>query len=239
MMAEICINPAEIREGDLMAFLDAIADERVVQHVHSCSACFQRTQELAELQATLTTKFYRHSCPTAEKLAAFQQSELRGNEHLVVSQHVRQCPHCAQELAILAIKERATVSDWIRTVVKRIEAIPLTPRTELADLRSHPEATASSVQIYQADSMDVIVRLQPSLVHKQEWDLSGVVHIGGQVPDTIEAGKVELYQGSGLIAISHISSRGQFSFTALEKGSYDLALVWSDREIVVRGVQVG
>jgi anti-sigma factor RsiW len=100
-VTETCINPTEINEGDLMAYVDGTADQAVVEHVRRCPACAHQARELATLQAMLTARLYRASCPTPDQLIAYQRGELRDSEKLVVAQHVRQCPHCARELAAL------------------------------------------------------------------------------------------------------------------------------------------
>jgi hypothetical protein len=58
------------------------------------------------------------------------------------------------------------------------------------------------------------------------------------VPETIGGARVELYRGEGLIAITEISPRGQFTFAKVEPADYDLSLVWQDRELRLKGVSV-
>lgn len=69
-MTEPCINPTEIKEGDLMAYVDATADEAVIEHIRRCPACARQAEELAALQAALTARLYRFSCPTPGQLIA-------------------------------------------------------------------------------------------------------------------------------------------------------------------------
>jgi anti-sigma factor RsiW len=94
-----CIDPAAIREGDLMAYVDGIAEKAVAQHIRRCPACARAAQELAVLQSALTINLYRHSCPDPDLLLAHRQGELEGGEELALAQHLRQCPHCARELS--------------------------------------------------------------------------------------------------------------------------------------------
>jgi hypothetical protein len=58
------------------------------------------------------------------------------------------------------------------------------------------------------------------------------------VPETVGGAKVELYRDEGLIAITAVSPRGRIAFGALEPASYDLVLVWENREIRLNGVKV-
>jgi hypothetical protein len=65
------------------------------------------------------------------------------------------------------------------------------------------------------------------------------VHVGGQVPETIGGTSAELFRGEGLIAIGQVSPRGRFTFEALAPARYELVLLWGDREIRLRGIEVG
>ena len=231
---ETCIHPSEIQESDLMAYVDGTADEAVVQHIRRCPACARQAEALATLQATLTAKLYRFSCPTPDQLIAYQQSELRGSEKLVVVQHLRQCPHCARELAALAREERMGLGERIRAAIKVLDAVLVTPQLQAAGVRGAPGATRRTPQVYRADEIEIIVSQTSSRTHPRRWDLSGLVHVGGQVPETIapstgsghRGARVELYRGEGLIAITTVSPRGRFAFAAVEPGDYDIRLVW-------------
>jgi len=246
-MSEFCINPAEIGEGDLMAYVDGTAGKAVIQHVRRCPACARQVEEMARLQAALTASLYRRSCPASEQLIAYRHGELRGSEHLVVAQHLRQCPHCARELAALTREDRLVLNpaertgpgEWlVRTATQVVEAALVTPQAQVAGVRNIPGRAQSTPQVYRADGMEVIINQRPARTRPYQWDLVGLVHIAGQVPETIGEARVELYRGEGLIAIEQVSPRGQFTFAGLESAGYDLSLMWGQQEIRLRGIQV-
>ena len=277
-MSETCINPAEIQEGDLMAYVDAVADEAVVQHIRRCPACARRAEELAARQAVLAAKLYRFSCPTPDQLIACQRGELQGSEKLVVAQHLRQCPHCAREVAALAHQNVETegmgLGEQFRAAIKVLEAVLVTPQASPRALSRAVQATgmsgASGVtrprpQVYRACKTEIVVNQYPSRTHPHRWDLSGLVRVEGQVPETIttsapgadrsspparnqvfrkkpgfshDGARAELYRGEELTAITAISPRGHFVFIAVESANYDISLVWRDREVRLKGVQV-
>ena len=56
----------------------------------------------------MPARLYRFSCPTPGQLIAYRQGKLQGDEYLTVAQHVRQCPHCAREIATLAHDEECS-----------------------------------------------------------------------------------------------------------------------------------
>jgi hypothetical protein len=237
-MDEICINPVEIEEGDLMAYVDGLAEKAVMQHIQRCPACARQVAELATLQTVLTDRLYRRSCPSPDQLLSFQQDELDKGERLVIAQHLRQCPHCARELATLARDERAGLGDWLRSVIKVVDGLLVTPRLQPAAVRDASPASRPAPQVYQADEVEVIVQMQASGTHPHLRDLSCLVHIGGHVPETIGQAQAELYRGDGLVDMTRVSPRGRFVFEAVEPSVYDLSLVWGDREIRLKGIKV-
>ena len=223
-MTETCINPTEINEGDLMAYVEGTADQAVIEHVHRCPACARQAQELATLQATLTARLYRASCPTPDQLIAYQRGELRGNEKLTVAQHLRQCPHCARELAALAHEEGEDVNPGERF------------RTAI-EVRVAPGMSRTTAQVYRLCHVKVTVTQRLARANPGRWDLSGHVDLGGRGPESIDGTTAELYRGEALVAIAAVSPRGQFTFRDLEPADYDLNLVWGGSEVWLKNVQ--
>jgi glutaredoxin len=221
-----------------MAYVDGVASRSVVKHIRSCPACAGRARELSRLQALLTATLYRSSCPDSEQLIAFHQGELQGNEKLVVAQHLRGCPHCARELATLARDERESLGERMGTALKVLVAARMAPQAQPAAVRDRSRPARTIPQVFRADDVEFILTLQPSFALPHQQDLSGVVHVGGQVPETIGGARVELYRDGGLISITHVTPRGHFTFAAIDPDEYDLSLLWGDRDIWLRGVRV-
>jgi anti-sigma factor RsiW len=239
-LSENCVDPTEIQEGDLMAYVDGVAEEAVVRHVRRCPACARQVQVLAGLGAALTVNLYRHTCPEPDQMIAYQQGELEGNEKLAVAQHLRQCPHCARELADLAREERASLRERLRAAIETLEAVLVPPRAQGAAVggagggRPPPAA-----RVYRAGEIEIILSWQAVWAQPDRWDLSGQVRVEGRVLEMIGGARVELYRGAGLIAIVAVDSGGRFAFAGVEPADYDLCLLWENRDITVKAVQVG
>lgn len=206
-----------------MAYVDGTAGKAVIRHIRRCPACAQQAEELAALQALLKAKLYRFSCPTSEQLIAYRQGELQGGEKLLAAQHLRQCPHCARELAALARSERR--AGLIRAAIKVWKAAPAALRAQAAGVRSVPETAPPPPQIHRMGEVEVIISQVPSRTFSHRWDISGLVHIAGRVPETISGARVELYRGEGLIAITTVGPHGHFTFKGMEAGDYEINLV--------------
>jgi hypothetical protein len=212
IVTETCIDPPGINEGDLMAYVDGTADRAVIEHIHRCPACARQAQELAALQATLAARLYRASCPTSDQLIAYQRGELRGNEKLTVAQHLRQCPHCARELAALTHDKREVMNSCERSQAA-------------IEVRVAPGMVHPVPQVYQLCDTEIGVTQHASQTRPGRWDLPGRVQVGGQVPESVDGATVELYRGGELVATAVVGPRGQFTFRDLEPGRYHIRLM--------------
>jgi hypothetical protein len=237
-LSENCVDPTEIQEGDLMAYVDGVAGETVVQHVRRCPACARQVQALAGLGSALAANLYRHTCPESDQLIAYHQGELEGNEKLVVAQHLRECPHCARELAGLAREERVSLRERLHAAIETVEAVLVPPRAQVAAVRD-AETTRPEPRVYRAGEIEITLSQQAVWAQPGRWDLSGQVRVGGQVPDTIGRARAELYCGEGLIAIAVVDSDRCFDFAGLESADYDLSLLCEGLDIQMRGVRIG
>jgi anti-sigma factor RsiW len=94
-----CIDPSEIAEGDLMAYLAGDASAAVSAHIQNCPACTEQVEQLRVVDGRLLARFYRQACPEAEVLADFALNRLSAPDKLRVAAHVRDCPHCSEEAA--------------------------------------------------------------------------------------------------------------------------------------------
>ena len=93
-----CISPPELEDRLLLAYLDGEADQNIALHLQRCPYCRERAKALALEQNILTSRLYRISCPSAAELGEFHLRMLSSNRMLVISQHLRECPHCVREI---------------------------------------------------------------------------------------------------------------------------------------------
>lgn len=221
-----------------MAYVDGIAPENVVQHIRHCPACTQEAEALSALQATMRIKLHRYSCLRTEQLISYLQDELTGNEKMVASQHLRKCPHCKRELAKLTRDRKTNLRDQIRSAFETLEATLVTPQLKTSPVRGETGFSASEVQVYRAEDIEILLAQQSVGPPAPLREISGLIHSAGQVPEGIEWAVVALHQNEILVAESPVSPRGQFEFTRLEPASYDLNLVWDQYEVQLKSVKV-
>ncbi len=101
-MTTSCVSPPELSDGQLLAYLDhPEANQEIALHLTQCSYCRQKAETLERFQETLAARLYRTDCPPSLELGEYHLRMLPASQMLVISQHVRECPHCASEVAEL------------------------------------------------------------------------------------------------------------------------------------------
>jgi hypothetical protein len=97
-----CVFPPELDEKQLLAYLDdASASPETARHLDMCPHCRERAEALDRFQKRLTHQIYRITCPTPMELGEYHLRNLPAPQRLVIAQHLRECPHCTQEIARL------------------------------------------------------------------------------------------------------------------------------------------
>lgn len=115
-----CINPSEIAEGDLVAYLHGDATPGITEHIVNCLFCAEQVEQLRVVDAQLLASFYRDTCPAAEVLADFALNRLSAPEKLRVAAHIRSCAHCSEEISSvrdLADEEPPSLLEQLREML--------------------------------------------------------------------------------------------------------------------------
>jgi anti-sigma factor ChrR (cupin superfamily) len=198
-----CVFPPELDEKQLLAYLDdRNANQETAHHLEICPHCRQRANALDSLQKRLTTRLYRATCPSPTELGEFHLRMLPGSQMLLTGAHLRECPHCRQELSALEefLGERAPqqgVPDPLKVLLA-----PLLPNQ--VALRGE----ASSAQVFQVE--DIVISLEPQWTPKGEVSLQGLIAADDQ--EQWKGATVELQQDYLASVISYVDEFGGFSF---------------------------
>jgi len=232
-MAETrCINPGEIEEGDLIAYLHGDAAPHVVEHVARCAFCAEQVEQLRMVDAQLLAVFYRDTCPAAETLADFALNRLPAAGRLRVAVHVRHCQACSEELAAV----RGLADEEPSSLLARLqEALALA----LVARPFAPVAAPARGQGWQGrfEANDLIVTLSI-----QAGRLTGRVRRRDALPDATYSGEAwllsETTAAEKTVPYGKIDERGRFQLTTLAAGSYALLLQIGDQNVKIEGVQV-
>jgi hypothetical protein len=227
-----CINPDEVREGDLLAYLHGDAAPRVVKHVARCASCAEEVEGLRMVDAQLLTAFYRDVCPSAETLADFTLNRLPATEQLRVAAHVRGCAPCAQEVASvrgLADETPPALLEQLREMLAlALVARPMAP----AAMPTRGEGWQGRFEVD-----DWIVTLSA-----QAGNLIGRVRQRGAPADADYSGATWLLSAGQSadedVPHSRIDAAGRFQFAGQAAGTYALLAQIGERKVALEGVRL-
>src|SRR5215216_3170398 len=96
-----CISSPALDDTQILRFVDGEADDKVIAHIKQCPYCSERARQWTRLQNSFRKQSYRVTCPSPLELGDYHLGYLPAPQVLVVSQHLRECPLCRQEMAIL------------------------------------------------------------------------------------------------------------------------------------------
>lgn len=234
MTKDRCTNPSEIEEGDLIAYLHGDASPRVVEHVARCTFCAQQVEQLRLVDAQLLAAFYRDACPTAAVFADFVLNQLPAVERLRVAAHVRSCPACSEEVAVV----RGLTDEDPPSLLARLReslALALTVR---------PVANVTGLArgmgwqgCFEADDLIVTVIVQADR-------LTGRVRRRDAPPDTDYSGQAWLLSTEMAVTEeeevprSRIDKQGHLQFTGLAAGTYELLLQIGEQDVALETIRV-
>lgn len=234
-MSTTCEFPPELDDLQLIAYLDdPETNQETARHLEGCQHCRAKAGALDRFQKRLTTRLYRSTCPSPMELGEFHLGMLRASQRLYIGQHLRECPHCAQETSqlegYLGDLSRpgllATAKVFIAQLVSGREAIGA---PDYAGLRGEGEGPV----LYQADDIPIMIQ-----VH-DDMEKPGLRSLLGLVAGLKAYGfMMEAYQQGNLINTTFIDEIGNFLFTHLPPGFYDLILLGPHTEIRIPSLEV-
>lgn len=226
-----CIDPGEIAEGDLGAYLHGDASPQVTEHVSRCAFCARQVEQLRMVDAQLLAAFYRDACPTPDVLADFIFNRLPATEKLRVATHVRTCAICSKEISAM----RGLADETLPSLLARLrESLALA-------LVARPVVTASAPARgkgwhgrFEIGDWVITLSARPDGLtgRVRRRDASSDIDYSGRAWLLSETMAVEAE-----IPHSVIDRRGRFQFTSLA-GSYTVLLQVGDQNIAFEGVQV-
>jgi anti-sigma factor ChrR (cupin superfamily) len=240
-----CVAPNAISEEQLLAYVDGEADEATIAHIQCCAHCAQRVQAYAADQALLHVAFHRIECPDAHSLAEYQQGLLSPSEQTAIEDHLKMCLACSKEIAdlnrFLQDVSLVPISQAVVTQLKRIIARKIPTSTDAVvqqptfALRG---ATSAAPDVYQADDIKLVVGLEADGLQAGRKMILGLTSREGQSLASFAGAKVQLRRGETTVAAEEVDSLGNFVFTGLLSGDYELILTTSREQVVVETIVV-
>jgi len=239
-----CIEPGTIDEEDIIAYVSGESTAKVRDHIARCPACRARADSYAELQSALLARLYRLHCPSPEALRAFAAGRLGGAWRKQVSQHVRDCVHCREELETIReyddLARRGTLGQALRQLLQivRVQTLPVSPQP--VGLRG--PTIAPQMFRAQAANVDVVLTPLPGEQGGPPQTLVGQLIPHGEEAEralrSFEGAVVELRKGGRLIAEATVDTSGGFTLPLSGTGKYEIRIYLGDMEIRGLWVQI-
>lgn len=228
-----CTFPPELDDRQLLAYLDGESDEKAISHILGCAYCRQKAEELGALQKHLITRLYRLDCPSSIELGEYHLHLLSASQMLVISQHVRECPHCTREIAQLesflndqTFKPEGNLLGQVKLLLARLVGSGDTALTPAAPaLRGEGKGPLT----FAADGIIIVLDVQPGA--------TGTLNILGQIAADDQAGwtgaLVELRRNSLLQISTTVDDLGAFRCEGIRPGQQELRIIPKNGSIVV------
>jgi hypothetical protein len=228
-----CAFPPELDDKQLLAYLGGEAGEEVVSHLQGCAYCRQKAETLDRFQKHLTTRLYRLTCPSSIELGEYHLHMLPASQMLVIGQHLRECPHCAREIAQLesflsdqAPNPEDSLLGRAKLLVARLVGageLKFTPAS--AALRGEGKGPIT----FAAEGIIIVLDIQPAT--------AGRVNILGQIAaddqDDWTGALVELRKDNQLQISTTVDDLGAFRCEGVIPGQQELRMIPKNGSIVV------
>ncbi|MEJ2560088.1 MAG: hypothetical protein P8186_28500, partial [Anaerolineae bacterium] len=210
----------------------------------------QRARRLARQQDRLTARLYRFNCPSSMELGEYHLGLLPDDQATAVARHLAECPHCAREvvqlkdyLAELAPDLEFSPAEQLKGRVRLLVARLVTGGLEgalpgqpsLAPAYAALRGEEGEPLIYEADGIQVVVEVHQDPHQLDDWTILGLV-IGVDNPNALE---VHLWRADQRVATVPVEDTGNFSFSNLTAGRYELILGGPEVEIHIQDLEVG
>jgi hypothetical protein len=99
-------------------------------------------------------------------------------------------------------------------------------------------AVAAPSDVYQADDIKLVVGLEADGLHAGRKMLLGFTLREGQPLMSLSGARVQLKRGAATVATEHVDELGNFVFSGLISGEYQLILLTTQEQVVIETIVV-
>ena len=231
-----CEFPPELDDKQLLAYLDdREANRETALHLEKCSYCREKAKELDRLQKRMTTRLYRITCPSPTELGEYYLRILPPDQMLIISRHLRECPHCTREMnqlkefmSDLAPGSTGNLLQQTKLLIARLVSGPggdgVIGETSFA-LRGESKGPIT----YETDGVVIVLDIQPA--NEEAVNILG--QLAAEDQDQWTEALVELRQGDELQFSAIVDDLGAFRLNGIKAGLKELRITSKDGSLVV------
>ena len=229
-------EPCPLQEVDLLDYVTGVAMLEIQRSIEASPVCQQAAEALTDSVGPLLALLYRRTCPPTEMLVDYQEHLLRGGPELIVHRHVERCPLCRQELSVMQQMDSLPDADRGSFFRRLVEAILYIPGPLAQPVRG-------DTYRYQAPHVHLHISLHHHADMPRRWTVRGQVRSpqGLLIGDEVE-GILLIPLSEGDEAEKQVEwseNRRTFAFTQVPAGLYQLRLLMTEEEIVIRKIMIG
>lgn len=230
-MSTNCVLPPALDDTQLLAYLDEPQiSQETAHHIEICQHCRLRAENLKRYQKRLTTELYRITCPSPMELGEYHLRTLTAPQRLVVAQHVRECPHCMQEISRLDefLREfipRGPILNAAKVFIGRL----VSGGTQ-SGFQDSPalRGAAKPLPIFETEGVVISLDLQQGL----HGEISILGQMAADDQDQWTGATVELKQTFLTPLYSSIDDLGAFKFDNVDPGSLQMIITSLDGTVI-------
>lgn len=242
-----CLLPPALDNDQLLSYLAGNAPAEVRQHLEQCPDCHSRLEVLQDWQSWLAKNLYRTPCPSSLELGEYSLGVLSDEQKAKIEQHLAWCSYCKSELQIFdnrdpfleaapPRKAPQQIVDLAQIIIARLredlaELQLKTPTRALAGMRGQESVKSL---IYDADDIEISLLIKPDVTQPTQRMMLG--WMSGY--ENIQPFEVYLWQGTQQIGKTEIDNLGNFAFSTLLPGQYELMLQSDTQEIYINNLDL-
>jgi hypothetical protein len=245
MISMKCVSPPELDDQQLLMYLDGGQDAQVVAHLKQCPYCLERSRKLASMQNYITAQLYRLTCPAPLELGDYVLGLLAARQAAVITEHVRDCLHCAREvsqltdyLGDLAPAPKANPLEQVKVLIARlvgeIQPGKLYGGLTLAPAYVSLRGEAPGPITLQADGILISMEVQPAT----EESVTVLGQIAADEQERWTGASVELRQADVLQATVSVDDLGAFRFSGVLPGATELQIKPVSGPVVLANIEI-
>jgi anti-sigma factor RsiW len=236
-MNKTCIAPNDIREGDLVAYLEGAASPAVIGHIARCPACAAEAAALREIDLLFTAVHARPECPDLDDLLQYQAGLLTRAEQRRIKRHVVSCEACQAELAALTISEPGPLpADRLRQTGRAILRALLAPASATPTFAVRGDERRWLE--YRAGGYRIILGLVPPLAAEQIWQIEGQLLREDEALPALDGAAVQLLRDDAVVARDTVDDFGYFALERLAPGLYAIQVDLDQTSILIEDVKL-
>lgn len=241
-----CIDPSEMRPGDLLTYVDGEAGPAVSDHVGRCEHCAREVEIYRHMQIDLQPSLYRLDCPDSEVIGEFHLGITSPEVSQSIAAHLKRCPLCSEELQVLRQYMREvdfypaeSPLEKIKVLVAKLispgdaAGVPFQPA--YAGVRGE---TPTGLQTYEANGITITISVEEDTAQPGRKLLLGFLSTRGQELESLAGAGVQLFREADLIATDMVDDLGNVVFGGILPGEYTLKLMIEELEVRVEGIAI-